>query len=128
VGKDGRAADAADGNRKDTNMAANRTRPSWAKPGQEPLNPEEGWMPNDAAIAGVDWIEAFREDCGPLDCMEPVAVGDIVKVMLRRESPFAEVVDVYPDGRWLGELLGVMICEDVHGYSGGISSASNKRR
>jgi hypothetical protein len=48
----------------------------------------------------------------------PVDVGDRVKVMLPGESPFADVIEVLPDGNWIGELNSHAMLGD-HGYDNG---------
>ena len=43
-------------------------------------------------------------------------VGDSMKVVLPGESPWAEVVEVFPDGRWLGRIDNHLVCGDMHDY------------
>jgi hypothetical protein len=33
-----------------------------------------------------------------------IRVGELVKVSLPGESPWAEVIEIYPDGTWLGRI------------------------
>jgi hypothetical protein len=36
-------------------------------------------------------------------------VGDIEKVLLPGESPWAEVIEIYPDGSWLGRIINLLL-------------------
>jgi hypothetical protein len=44
----------------------------------------------------------------------PVDVGDLVKVMLPRESPWAEVIEVLDDGNWIGRFNSIPLLGDHH--------------
>ena len=48
----------------------------------------------------------------------PVDVGDRVKVMLPGESPWADVIEVLPDGNWIGQINGCPLLGD-HDYNDG---------
>ena len=44
-------------------------------------------------------------------------VGEIYKVHLDGESPWAECVEVKSHGAWVGRIDNDLICGDEHGYS-----------